>query len=460
MKEKELISIKDGENIIETVYVPESNTTQYVVGSGNEISEQDSYTWRDIEYKPLSVSSQELQAGVLKLPSGYQEYGSQVELVQEVQKFIHDYVDVSESFEIISAYYVLMTWVSDRFQDVPYLRVRGNPGCGKSTFLKVISELCYKATVMNTDPSESTLYRTMDKVRGTLFVDEADFYRSSKTSGMVKILNNGVSQGGVVSRSRSTKDGSYDTEYFQVFGPKVLANRSMFQDDALESRCITEYMIGENVRPEVLVSRGREFCNRALELRNKLLKYRLDNFHNTVPVDSKSINSKLNNRSRQIGVALVTLMEPDHLSHLDKVLMQTEEKLNTIRDNSLEVDITKVLLIGIEKKRSYLTVGEIAGMLDRLNTLHERVTPRKVGSVLSNLEITRQRGGASGATRVSLANNERQINYLKKYYQITEEELHIDTDDWSDITEQSECTERVARNIEVPDEYNPFDNKK
>jgi len=457
MTKKEIISIKDGDNIVETIYDPEINTTRYLVGSSGNISQEDSYVWKGEEYKPLSVISQELRAGVLKLASGYEEYVSREELVKEIQAFIHDYVDVSESFEIVSAYYVLMTWVSDKFQDVPYLRVRGNPGCGKSTFLKVIAEVCYKATVMNTDPSESTLYRTMDKIRGTLFVDEADFYRSSKTSGMVKILNNGVSQGGTVSRSRATKEGSYETEYFQVFGPKVLANRSVFQDDALESRCITEYMVGENIRPEVLVNRGKEFYARASILRNKLLKYRMDNLHTIQPVDSKNINSKLNNRSRQIGVALVTLMKKEHVSHLDKILMQTEEKLNTIRDNSLEVDITKVLLIGISKGRSYFTVGEIAGMLDRFNALHEKVTPRKVGSVLSDLEISRQRGGANGATRVSLADNQRQINYLRKYYQITEEELHSDTDDWTDITEPTERTEHYKKGVNITKEDNPFE---
>ncbi|NIQ03928.1 MAG: hypothetical protein GWM98_29235, partial [Nitrospinaceae bacterium] len=41
-------------------------------------------------------------------------------LVQEIQAFIHRYVDVSPLFERLASYYVLFTWIYDGFNELPY----------------------------------------------------------------------------------------------------------------------------------------------------------------------------------------------------------------------------------------------------------------------------------------------------------------------------------------------------
>ena len=47
------------------------------------------------------------------------------ELVADIQAFLYRYVDLSPLFAKIASYYVLLTWVHDAFNEVPYLRLRG-----------------------------------------------------------------------------------------------------------------------------------------------------------------------------------------------------------------------------------------------------------------------------------------------------------------------------------------------
>ena len=66
-------------------------------------------------------------------------------LISDVQQFIHRYVDLSPTFEKIATYYVLLSWLYDVFNDLPYLRLRGDFGTGKTRALLVLGSICYKA---------------------------------------------------------------------------------------------------------------------------------------------------------------------------------------------------------------------------------------------------------------------------------------------------------------------------
>ena len=47
-------------------------------------------------------------------------------------------------FEEAATYYVLLTWVYDTFNELPYLRLKGEFGTGKTRCLLTIGSLCYK----------------------------------------------------------------------------------------------------------------------------------------------------------------------------------------------------------------------------------------------------------------------------------------------------------------------------
>ena len=64
--------------------------------------------------------------------------GSEAQLAAEIRQFIHRYLDFSESFENVATHYVLLTWLYDAFNELPYLRLRGDYGSGR-----LASQTCF-----------------------------------------------------------------------------------------------------------------------------------------------------------------------------------------------------------------------------------------------------------------------------------------------------------------------------
>ena len=80
-----------------------------------------------------------------------------------------------ESFENVATHYVLLTWLYDAFNELPYLRLRGDYGSGKTRALLTIGSLCYKGFFASGASTVSPIFHTLDAFRGTLIFDEADF---------------------------------------------------------------------------------------------------------------------------------------------------------------------------------------------------------------------------------------------------------------------------------------------
>jgi hypothetical protein len=142
---------------------------------------------------PYSAHNNLIKKEVVLFPSGPCDYGSETELVRDIQSFIHRYVDVSPRFERIASYYVLFSWLYDGFAELPYLRLRGDYGSGKTRFLLTVGSLCYKPIFASGATSTSAIFRMLDCFGGTLIIDEGDFRYSDEKSDLIKIFNNGKS---------------------------------------------------------------------------------------------------------------------------------------------------------------------------------------------------------------------------------------------------------------------------
>ena len=229
---------------------------------------------------PYSPENNLLAHKVVLLPSEPEEYGSESELLAEVHAFIHRYVDLPPLFERVSAHYVLFTWVYDAFNELPYLRVRGDYGSGKSRFLLTVGSLCYKPMLVSGASTVSPIFRIIDAFRGTLVIDESDFRESDEKAEIVKILNNGNARGFPVLRAEQNQKKEFDPRAYTVFGPKLIATRRAFKDQALESRCLTEEMGQGRLRRDIPLNLPPAFEEEAICLRNKLLLFRFRNLGN------------------------------------------------------------------------------------------------------------------------------------------------------------------------------------
>ena len=140
------------------------------------------------------------------------------------------------SFEKVATYYVLLTWLYDAFNELPYLRLRGDYGSGKTRALLILGSLCYKGFFASGASTVSPIFHTLDAFRGTLIFDEADFRFSDEKAEIVKILNNGNVRGLPVLRTMMNRQREFNPQAFHVFGPKIVATRGSYDDKGLESR--------------------------------------------------------------------------------------------------------------------------------------------------------------------------------------------------------------------------------
>jgi hypothetical protein len=383
--------------MLETVYDPAAPATGFIVFDGK--------SWRTerrvelpsgVTLVPYSAHNNLLTHRVVLFPSEPQEYRCEEELFADVRSFIHRYVDLSEGFEEVAAAYVLFSWVYDAFGDVPYLRVRGDYGSGKSRFLLTVGSLCYKPIFASGASTVSPIFRILDAVQGTLVVDEGDFRASDEKAEIIKILNNGNAKGFPVLRSEQTPAGEFNPRAFHVFGPKLVATRNLFDDRALESRCLSEEMGGRSLRKDIPINLPEAFEEEARVLRNKLLLYRLRT--RASPRQLATPPPGLEPRLSQILLPLLsTVPTQETRERLLALAKHSGEVISAERAMAMEAEVLAILY-ELRQEKAPLTVQEIAQRFAKRHAAEyeHAVTPRWIGSILRRkLMVNPQKRGGT-----------------------------------------------------------------
>ncbi len=379
-------AVLDDGAVVEMVHRPKEGRTAFVVW------EKDA--WRlagQVELDlhrlavPYSPHNNILRHEVVLLPSEPEEYGSEADLLAEIQAFIHRYVDVGPLFEKIAVYYVLLSWVYEGFNELPYLRLKGDPGSGKTRFLLTVGSLCYKPIFASGASTVSPLFRILDAFRGTLIIDEADFRLSDERAEIVKILNNGNAKGFPVLRSEASPTREFNPRAYAVFGPKLVATRRPFEDRALESRCITEEMGQSKLREDVPINLPAIHKEEALRLRNRLLLFRFRNLRTRVPQENL-VDRTIEPRLNQIFVPLLSIVDdPAARAELKELARRYHGEMVTERGMDLEAQVLEVIRdLLVSDSVEPLSVKDIAAwMADRHGTEYQRpITARWIGSVV------------------------------------------------------------------------------
>jgi hypothetical protein len=257
---------------------------------------------------PYAGTNNLLSSGCVVLPSGVSEAGGKAELLADIKMFIHRYASLTPVFEDIAAHYVLLSWVYDAFNESPYLRLAGQYGSGKTRVLLVLGSLAYKGFFASGASTVSPIFHVLHEFGGTLLLDEGDLRASDATADLVKILNNGTMKGLPVLRTMANRYRELNPQAFRVFGPKIVAMRERFTDDALESRFLTENMDECSIRSDIPIHLPDEMKAEALMLRNRLLAWRFA-ARNTVRIDPTLAIPGLSPRGNQMALPLLSLVD-------------------------------------------------------------------------------------------------------------------------------------------------------
>ena len=304
-----LVSAVTPESVIETVYRPDARATAFVVATNGDITTVPEVTLDGQTHTPVRPTNNLLRHRALVLPSEPVEYGTEDELLSEIEAHLRRYVALPPEALSLSAAYILLTWVYDAFNELPYLRFRGDYGTGKTRALIAVGSLCYKAFFASGASTISPIFHTLDTFRGTLVFDEADFRFTDEKAELVKILNNGNVKGFPVFRTHVTPSKEFNPTAFSIFGPKIIGMRRSYEDRALESRFLTiEMEPGRSTGvPINLPNRQKD---EALMLRNKLLMFRLRQ-RLTMTLDADLADPSLEARMNQIILPLLSVAGED-----------------------------------------------------------------------------------------------------------------------------------------------------
>jgi len=444
-------SLASEDKVAETIYDSKLEQTQFAVYRNGEIEFFDKVKQGKEEIFPLDAKSDIVSKRVVLLPSKPLEYNSDEELINEIQSFIHKYLDISSDYERIASYYVLFSWLYDRFNELPYLRAIGDFGSGKSRFLQTIGSICYRPIFTGGATTTAPIFRILNEIRGTLILDEADLKMSDMTTDIIKILNMGYQKGGSVLRMGG-KDME-DLKAFDVFSPKVIATRETFNDKALESRFLVEEMGRGKLRSGIPLRLSNEFYDEALELRNKLLMWRFRNYRKELVFDDVDIEG-VHPRLKQIVIPLMTIIESKEMKQSLKDFVQRYNvELTADRGLTRESDILfAILKFEYDTNKKEITVGEIAEYVNQdVFDFEGKLTPRKIGWYLRSKMQLKPYKTRRGFV-LELVRNRERLDFWKERYGITDTDIKgEDVNDVNIVNDTEETTITTAQELGFSD---------
>jgi len=372
--------------LVETVLNPQTGSLEFVIYNNGKTTKIKSVAdGKGRMLVPLSANNALIRNRLVSFPSEPIPYESIEKLVRRIQSFIHQYVDLSKDFETIASYYVLLTWVYEQFNEIPYLRKIGDYGSGKTRFLKVLGSICYKGVFAAGGTSTAALFHIIDKYKGTLIIDEADFVFSDEKSAIAKILNNGNASGFPILRVSVDRKGRFTPISYDVYCPKIIASRHNYHDQALESRFITETFRPVEIRKEIPITLPDDFEMQAQELRNQLLMFRFENYKRikkyTFPEDMI-----LEGRIKQIFASILAVVpNTEDREQILEIAVEYNQEMKHERSQNIEAQVLTIIK-QLSKKNEILSIGNITAefLKEYSDYYYKRITAKWIGFVIRN----------------------------------------------------------------------------
>jgi hypothetical protein len=355
----EVVSLHIADHLIEMIYDQQNRSGRLAVKyPDGRIEAVESIVVDGRRLIPLNPNDRLLTQDIILLPSALVPVRPTRELAAIIRAFIHRYVDIDPFYERLASFYVIFSWLYDCFPQLCYLRALGDYGTGKTRFITVIGSGCYKPIMTAGATSTASIFRLLDEFRGTLILDEADFGKSDETADIIKILNVGNdARLGNVLRAEDNGNGKYRPVPYLVYGPKIIATRKKFGDQATESRCLTKEMGGGIVRDDVPKVLQDDFWRQAQEIRNLMLAYRLKWWSPSIKIDYNEEKTDVEPRLVQVTLPLKTIIgrdEPDLVEELNGFIHKYNNQLRSERSMTIEAKVIEAIVTLAEASKSKL----------------------------------------------------------------------------------------------------------
>jgi hypothetical protein len=140
-----------------------------------------------------------------------------VNILDAIEKLLDIYVWITPKERLLTALWILHTYVYDRYTFTPRLALLSPVyGCGKTTLMILLEYLCHNP-VRVIVPSPASLFRLMDEEPRTLLIDEGDNLNFSQDKVLRAVLNANRRSDKI---TRATSQG---VRYYLTYAPVGIA---------------------------------------------------------------------------------------------------------------------------------------------------------------------------------------------------------------------------------------------
>jgi len=316
-------------------------------------------------------------------PEPFQSPVNGADLLDEIVTTLKRYLVLPEHAAEAIALWILFTYVIDSVRICTMLAITSpEKRCGKTSTLAVLLKLCSKALPAS-NISPAALFRTTEKLKPTLLIDEADtFLRNSEE--MRGILNSGHTR--EMAFTIRTVGDNHESKHFSTWGAKVIAAIGKLKDTIMD-RCIEICM--RRKKPGEKVERLKNFDG--LEIKSRCVRWANDNAEN-IKNHEPEIPISLHDRAADNWEPLLSIAElaggkwPEIAKKAACALTQNDVEEDSIKIQLL-ADIKSILKPETEKVIDRIWTESL---LNQLYDMEERPwADWKKGKALSARNLSR-----------------------------------------------------------------------
>jgi hypothetical protein len=271
-------------------------------------------------------------------------------LMKEVYAEFDSFADADARYKHRWTVETFMTYQHEKLTTVPYEFLMGGEGSGKTHVGMVMSYLMYRPLWGVSFPAADIFTYLSMHQGGTIIEDEVQGIERDRDK--LKIYLVGYKQGAVVPRVFDLPDGRRLIRYFPCFGFKVAISRQAVKDDAFMERFIIARMVEGCPRRDEF---RKEDVERLLALRDKLLKWRMQN----MDAPLAEVDPQVTGRLKELWTPLLQVGAQIGLEREMRSALALEyQEYRGRREESLEAVILRAYLNALLKSKDGLVPSD------------------------------------------------------------------------------------------------------
>jgi hypothetical protein len=401
----------------------------------------------DKKKRLLSKLSQKWSVDLLNKYFGLLEESLDGQIIEtsifnKIKDNLKKYIELEQGadYNILTAW-IIGTYFFPIFSAYPYIHIKAPKGSGKSQCLNFLNQTAFNA--VKARASLPALRDTVDSLRGTYLMDQADALHRNNMEDFLDILTDSYKRGGGSIRKMIANKNNWNLEEFEAYSPKAFASIRELPED-LRDRCIVIPLIRSSKNhPQI-----NEEDNIWKEIRNDLYILLIKQFtifeltYKTKEAEYKE-NNEIFGRPLELWLPIETIMR-SITNNEDEIVLSKKRFLSRYEFASYQTSEIEVAIIDTiknlmeDKPEIILRPKEIAIKIDtelfdeddKFNFASQKQKSTTVGRAINKFNLATQKLGRDSQGERYLFTKE----HLEKIYQgyFTQEKEELDTPTYTD----------------------------